>query len=122
MKTSLRFAAIVGAAAAAALTACQKDFLTENPSDFVAPNNFYQNQSDALSALTAAYATFVDLPSPLGNSAYFGRNLMMLIEYPTEVTTSRLSAANERSLIGTFHSQFASNHAYLQTVWESAYY
>ena len=108
--------------AALALAGCSKDFLTESPADFVAPTNFYRNQSDALSALTAAYATFVDLPSPLGNAAYFGRNLMMLIEYPTEVTTSRLSAANERSLIGTFHTQFASNHAYLQTVWESAYY
>src|SRR5262245_5427612 len=123
MKTSLRFATIVGAAAAAAaLTACQKDFLTENPSDFVSPTNFYQNQSDALSALTAAYATFVDLPSPLGNSAYFGRNLLMLIEYPTEVTTSRLSATNERSLIGTFHPNFLSSHTYLQSVWEAAYY
>jgi len=27
-----------------------------------------------------------------------------IIEYPTEVTTSRLSATNERSLIGTFHT------------------
>jgi len=114
--TAVAVTALVGAAA------CQKDFLTENPSDFVSPTNFYRNQADALSALTSAYATFVDLPSPLGNAAYFGRNLLMLIEYPTEVTTSRLSATNERSLIGTFHTQFASNHPYLQTVWEAAYY
>ena len=84
--TAVAVTALVGAAA------CQKDFLTENPSDFVSPTNFYRNQADALSALTSAYATFVDLPSPLGNAAYFGRNLLMLIEYPTEVTTSRLSA------------------------------
>jgi hypothetical protein len=112
----------VAATTLLATSACQKDFLTENPADFVSPTNFYRNQADAISALTAAYATFVDLPGPLGNAAYFGRNLLMLIEYPTEVTTSRLSATNERSLIGTFHTQFASAHPYLQTVWEAAYY
>lgn len=112
----------IAVAALASTAGCGNDFLTETPSDFVSPNNFYRNQADAVSALTAAYATFINLPSPLGNAAYFGRNLMMLIEYPTEVTTSRLSAANERSLIGTFHTQFASSHPYLQTVWEAAYY
>jgi len=109
--------------AGALLAGCQdKSFLTENPQDFVAPTNFYKNENDALSALTAAYATFVDQNSPLSNSDYFGRNLFMLIEYPTEVTTSRLSATNERSLIGDFHIQFSSSHSYLQTVWEAAYH
>ena len=46
----------------------------------------------------------------------------MLVEYPTEVTTSRLSATNERSLIGTFHTQFNSTHPYLASVWQSAYF
>jgi starch-binding outer membrane protein, SusD/RagB family len=104
------------------LMGCNDDFLTENPADFVSPTNFYRNQSDALSALTSAYATFVNLASPLGDADYFGRNLMMLIEYPTEVTTSRLSAANERSLIGNFHTQFNSAHPYLETVWAAAYF
>jgi hypothetical protein len=115
--TALCLAAMIGAGS----MACKDKFLTESPADFVSPLNFYQNANDALSALTAAYATFIDLPSPLSNSSYLGRNLTMLVEYPTEVTTSRLSAANERSLIGTFHTQFNSAHAYLQTVWESAY-
>jgi hypothetical protein len=116
---SLKVIALVSAFAAGA--ACSDNFLTEVPSDFVAPENFYRNASDALSALTSAYATFVDLPSPLGNADYFGRNLMMLIEYPTEVTTSRLSAANERSLIGGYHTQFSSSHPYLLSVWQAAY-
>ena len=112
-----------GAVATLHTTACRdKSFLTETPSDFVSPETFYRNANDALSALTAAYATFVDLPSPLSNSDYFGRNLFMLIEYPTEVTTSRLSAANERSMIGDFHTQFSSSHTYLETVWEAAYF
>ena len=79
-----------------AVVGCRRDFLTETPSDFVSPENFYRNAGDALAALSAAYATFVDQQSPLGNADYVGRNLWMLVEYPTEVTTSRLSAANER--------------------------
>ena len=105
-----------------AVPACGNDsFLTEVPTDFVSPQNFYRTEGDALSALTAAYATFVDLPSPLENAAYFGRNLMMLIEYPTEVSTSRLSASNERSLIGGYHAQFSSSHPYVLSVWQAAY-
>jgi hypothetical protein len=123
MKTSLRLIAfLVATAAAAVATGCKDDFLTEKPSDFVSPENFYRNQGDALSALTSAYATFVDERSPLTNSDYFGRNLLMLVEYPTEVTTSRLSATNERSMIGDFHTQFTSSHPYIQTVWEAAYF
>jgi hypothetical protein len=115
-------ATLLGGAVLLSAAACNKDkFLTEVPADFVSPENFYRNANDAQSALTAAYATFVDLQSPLSNSDYFGRNLMMLIEYPTEVTTSRLSATNERSLMGTFHPQFSSSHSYLQSVWEAAY-
>lgn len=102
-------------------TACSDEFITEVPSDFVRPENFYRNQNDALSALTSAYATFINLPSPLSVQQYVGRNLWMLVEYPTEVTTTRLSAANERSLMGTYHAQFSSSHAYLEGVWQAAY-
>ena len=114
--------AIALLAAFAGVTACSDDFLTEVPSDFVAPENFYRNQADAISAVTSAYATFIDLPSPLGNADYLGRNGSMLIEYPTEMVTSRLSATNERSLIGTYHTQFNSTHAYLESVWTAAYF
>lgn len=120
MKTHIRVIALL--AALTGVASCSKDFLTEVPSDFVAPENFYRNQDDALSALTSAYATFVDLQDPLHNQDYMGRNMYMLVEYPTEMVTSRLSAGNERSLIGTYHPQFASNHAYLETVWKSAYF
>src|SRR5689334_25117658 len=95
--------AIALLAAFVGVTACSDNFLNEVPADFVAPENFYRNQDDALSALTAAYATFITLPSPLGNADYLGRNMSMLIEYPTEMVTSRLSATNERSLMGTYH-------------------
>src|SRR6478672_12226499 len=108
MNRNLRIVALL--AGLSGLTACTGDFLTESPSSSIAPTNFYKNQGDALSALTAAYATFIDLQSPLGNADYLGRNMFMLIEYPTEVVTSRLSGGNERSLIGNFNPQFQSNH------------
>jgi len=119
MKNHLRIFALLAALLSA--TACNDEFLTEVPSDFVSPENFYRNQGDALSALTSAYATFVDLQSPLGNADYVGRNLWMLVDYPTEVATSRLSAGNERSMIGTYHPQFSSSHRYLETVYQAAY-
>jgi starch-binding outer membrane protein, SusD/RagB family len=114
-----RIRATVLAAAMIAATGCRD--LTEVPSDFVSPENFYQNQADALAAVNAAYATFVNLPSPFSSDQYLGRNFWMLVEYPTEYVTSRLSAANERSLIGTFHAQFNPTHSYLQGYWQAAY-
>ena len=119
MNKRLLTVALIGAAVTAA--ACNDNFLTEVPSDFVSPANFYGNAGDAITAVNAAYATFVDLRSPLGNADYLGRNLFMLINYPTEVLTSRLSASNERSLIGNYNTQFNSAHGYLATVWEAAY-
>lgn len=121
MNRNLRIVALL--AGLSGLAACNgNDFLTESPTSSVAPTNFYKTQGDALSALTSAYATFIDLQSPLGNADYLGRNMLMLIEYPTEIVTSRLSAGNERSLMGGYNPQFQSNHAYLQSTWEAAYF
>jgi hypothetical protein len=111
----------VAAALLAGATACQRDFLTEVPQDFVAPENFYRNAGDAITAVNAVYSTFIDLQSPFSSSDYMGRNLWMVIEYPTEVVTSRLSAANERSLIGNYNIQFNSTHAYLEGIYSAAY-
>ena len=113
--------ALALAAGMVSVAGCGDDFLTEVPQDFVSPDQFYQNAGDAVAAVNAAYASFVNLQSPLGSSDYVGRNFWMLTEYPTEVATSRLSAANERSLIGNYHPQFSSSHPYLETVWQAAY-
>lgn len=118
MKNRLRATLMLSAVLAAG--ACQD--LTEVPADFVGPDNFYQNQADALAAVNSAYASFINLPSPFSSDQYLGRNFWMLVEYPTEYVTSRLSAGNERSQIGTFHPQlFSSTHTYLELYWAAAY-
>ena len=118
MKTFFRFMPLL---AILAMPACNDDFLTETPTDFIAPENFYNNEADATAAVNAAYATFITLQSPLSSSDYLGRNFWMVAEYPTEVVTSRLSAGNERSLVDNYHTQFASSHNYLLGIWQAAY-
>ena len=119
MKKSLRYLAL--AALVVAMPACQKDFLTEVPSDFVAPETFYGNANDAIAAVNSVYASFINLQSPLSRDQYLGRNYWMISEYATEVATSRLSAANERSLVDNYHTQFNSQHPYIQGIYEAAY-
>jgi starch-binding outer membrane protein, SusD/RagB family len=106
---------------AVTVSACDDEFLTEVPSDFVAPENFYRNADDALAAVNAAYATFINLRSPLSNDDYYGRNFFMVTEFQTETITNRLSATNERSLVDNFHTQFLSTHPYIETIWQAAY-
>ena len=112
---------ILVASSAFALAACSDSFLTEQPIDFVGPSNFYNSAADAIAATNAAYASFVTLPSPLSNDGYYGRNFFMIVEYPTEVVTNRLSAGNERSVFDNFNPIMNPAHPYLQTVWQSAY-
>ena len=117
-----RFRTLLCCAALVAAAGCNHDeFLTEVPSDFVSPENFYRNAGDAIAAVNAAYATFITLRSPLSSSSYVGRNFWMVAEYPTEVVTSRLSAGNERSLVDNYHTQFSSSHSYLEGIWYAAY-
>ena len=120
MKNSFKTLALA-AVMAIVPAACQKDFLTEVPQDFVSPVTFYKSSTDAVAAVNAVYSSFINLNSPLTSSQYMQRNLWMVLEYPTEVATSRLSATNERSLIGCYHTQFNSQHTYLQGIWEAAY-
>ena len=117
-----RFRILACGAALATVAACNHDeFLREVPSDFVSPEAFYRNEGDALAAVNAAYATFINLRSPLSSNDYLGRNFWMVTEYSTDVVTSRLSATNERSLVDNYHTQFASTHPYIRGIWDAAY-
>jgi hypothetical protein len=91
-----------------------KQFLTEQPFDFIGPTNFYRNGGDALAAINGVYADFINS----SGDNYYGRNFVMLVEHPTEMWTSRLSATNERSMSDVY-SLFP-GHAYVTSVWQSA--
>jgi hypothetical protein len=118
MKNRLTVVAL--AATVLVMPGCQKDFLTEVPSDFVAPETFYRNAGDAIAATNAAYATFINLQG-LSSSNYVGRNFWMVTEYPTEVVTSRLSRDNERSVIDNYNITYTSSHPYLEGIYQAAY-
>jgi hypothetical protein len=100
---------------AVALACNDKQFLTERPFDFIGPTNFYRNAGDALAAINGVYADFIN---NTGDN-YYGRNFVMLVEHPTEMWTSRLSATNERSQPDVYAIPL--NHSYVQSVWQSAY-
>ncbi len=106
----------LGAAAVLALAACNDDkFLTEVPSDFVGPPNFYHNAADALASVNGAYA---GLENTSGTN-YYGGLFVMLVEFPTEMQTVYLSATNERSVIDNYG--FTPSHNYLYQSWLGAY-
>src|SRR5581483_9338526 len=92
-----------------------KKFLTEQPFDFIGPQNLYNNAGDALAAINGVYADFIN---STGDN-YYGRNFVMLVEHPTEMWTSRLSATNERSQPDNY--SIPVSHSYVQSVWASAY-
>ena len=107
---------LVGLLCAGALGCNDDEFLTETPRDFVGPGNFYRNAGDAIAAVNAVYATFVNSTG----DGYYGRNFWMLVEYPTEaVSSGRLGGTNERSLPDNY--ALRADHAYLLSTWISAY-
>lgn len=113
----IRIASFGVVAAVASMVACNDNaFLTEVPRNFVGPSNFYRNAGDAIAAINAVYAGFIN---GTGDD-YYGRNFPMLVEYPTEtVSSGRLGGTNERSLPDNFSHR--PNHAYIESVWRSAY-
>ena len=95
-------------AAVTGLAACNDDaFLTEVPTDFVAPANFYRNAGDAVAAVNAVYAAFI---TGTGDN-YYGRNFPMAVDFPTEMLTTRLSATNERTAFDNY--SWTPDHPYL---------
>src|SRR4029079_2136503 len=100
---------------AVALACNDNQCLTEQPFDFIGPSNFYRNAGDAVAAVNGVYADFINSTG----DHYYGRNLVMLVEFPTEMWTSRLSATNERSQPDVYAIPLS--HAYVQSIWQAAY-
>lgn len=106
----------LGATVLAALPGCNDNkFLAETPYDFVGPSNFYRTSSDALAAVNGVYASLINT----SGDGYYGRNFVMLVEYPTEMVTTYLSATNERSLVDNY--TFTPSQSYIYSTWQSAY-
>ena len=113
--------AVVALTASALLAGGCKDFLSETPKDFVGPDNFYRNATDAVAAVNAAYSGFVLVPSPMSGDDYYGRNFYLLTELPTEAMTNRLGATNERELIDNY-SSVTPQHVYFYNLWRVEYF
>lgn len=103
----------------ALLAACSdEDWLAEVPKDFVGPENFFRNADDAIAAVNGVYAGFVS-PLNCGSDDYYGRNFIMLVEYPGEAVTSRYGATHDRGSIDALNMTV--DHPYLATTWLCAY-
>jgi hypothetical protein len=121
MTTRTRALALGAAAllAGAGLAACNDEaFLTEQPFDFVGPTNFYRTQGDALAAVNGAYASLLNAAAS-GGDGYYGRNFVMLTEFPGEAVTVYLSATNERSQVDNY--TFTASHNYVYSTWQGAF-
>jgi hypothetical protein len=102
-----------------ATAACTDDaFLSEVPEDFIGPENFFRNADDAIAAINGVYASF-NTPNGYGVDDYFGRNFVMLVDYPGEQLTSRFGATHDRGSLDNFN--YTVEHPYLPTVWGGAY-
>jgi len=85
------------------------------PYSFVGPANFYNNAGDAIAAVNGVYASFINT----SGENYYGRNLVMLVEFPSDAVTCYLSGTNERSLVDNY--TFTATHSYIYSTWQSAY-
>ena len=70
------------------------DVLEEDPQNFISPTNFYKTKSDAVTALTAAYA-------PLNNNGFYSRNFTILGEITTD-NMFPLANNNDRVQLDTY--------------------
>lgn len=89
---------------------CQGNFLDEKPQHFLSPTNFYKTESDAHAALMAAYA---------GLRPVYSRNLMLLVEIPTEQTNEGQSSNVDRVNIDEL--LFEPDNIISKEVWNSTY-
>jgi len=110
--------AAIAALLVLALPACDGDWLTEVPRDFVGPENFFRNADDAIAAVNGVYAGFIS-PLNCGADDYYGRNFIMLVEYPGETVTSRYGATHDRGSIDALNMTV--DHPYTSTTWLCAY-
>ncbi len=93
------------------LTACE-DFLEENPKNFISPDNFYQNQSDAEGGLTGVYEIFHSNGLFAGNSngIIFMHHMMSEYTWPWSMTAPDVGYIN-----------YSADYKCVVNIWTSCY-
>jgi hypothetical protein len=99
------------------LTACKK--LDENPDSIIVADQFYKTQSDAVSAVNAAYSTLNS--DPAGDFPLYGRQLNLLVENGSDNQVYSPSNTNpDVRALGT--TTYISANSRIQKVWQQLYY
>ena len=92
-------------------TSCE-DFLEETPHSFLSPENYYQNENDALAALTGAYTGL-----GAGSNSFLARRVHYLTWFASDECASPRLAGEK--LIDEF--QFNADHGDVNQVWTQMY-
>lgn len=92
------------------LTGCEK-FLEEQPNDFIANENFYKNEGDAIAALNGVF-------SSLQPQVYYGRTVWLITELPTDLVRVG-SSTDERAQLSRF--TFSQTTGEINNWWTSNY-
>lgn len=95
---------------ALALGACQK-FLQETPADFLAAENFYQNEGDAVAGLNGVFNAL--LPQ-----TYYGRTGWQITELPAELIRVG-STTDERAQLSRF--TYTPTNTEINSWWTNSY-
>lgn len=89
-----------------------EDFLEEKPYSFLAPENFYQNEKDALAALTGAYAGL-----GTGSSTFLARRIHYITWFPSdEAYPPRLAAQKQLD-----NFTYTADHGDINNTWTEMY-
>src|SRR5690606_28868123 len=90
----------------------REDFLEEKPHSFLAPENFYQNENDALSALPGAYAGLGS-----GSSSFLARRVHYITWFPSdEAYPPRLGAQKQLD-----NFTYTADHGDINNTWTEMY-
>jgi len=98
------------ALATLSLSSCEK-FLEEEPNDFIASDNFYKNEGDAVAALNGLF-------SSLQPQVYYGRTVWLITELPTDLVRVG-SSTDERAQLSRF--TFSPTTGEINNWWTSNY-
>ncbi|QXV64737.1 RagB/SusD family nutrient uptake outer membrane protein [Mucilaginibacter sp. 21P] len=117
MKQNIPYITLIITGAALLFASCNK--LTENPSSVIIADQFYKTQSDAVSAVNAAYSSLNS--DPAGDFPLYGRQLNLLTENGSDNQIYSPSNTNpDVRALGT--ETYISANSRVQKVWQQLYY